>query len=136
MSKLLRPRWRGLCGYHKLVDANIPAASAYPGVDLFNEIPSNTLITRITHLGTFVGTGAAIGFVMWSLRRQKGDIYPYNAIKDLMGYGGQPLKLVDVPEIYPGQYFSVAGQNSDGANAYQIGVVILGEQGIWEYDNE
>lgn len=127
MSKGTRDRgWVRVRGYNKMYSGNI-AADGLNHIIVANECPSESLITIITHLGTYAGDLAAYGKCTWIAP----NFWPFHAQQDQLGTQGQPLELSDQIELNPGIAFSLSGVNADNV-VHAIGWVIRAEQGYYK----
>lgn len=126
-SGIKDPRWRRVRGFNKLVSGNIPANSLVP-VSVKIEVPSNNLITIITHLATYAESLAAFGAnkCAWIAP----NFFPFHYLTDQLGQQWMPFELSDPIELSAGISYSLSGTNGDVVD-HQIGWVLRGEQGYY-----
>ncbi len=72
------------------------------------------------------GDPTAFGQVTWEIRKNGLGVYPYNAIKDQIGYSAQVQKTQDI-YFNGGDVLEVVATNASGVSAYNIGARILFE---------
>ena len=72
------------------------------------------------------GDAAAFGQVTWEIRKNGLGIYPYNAIKDQIGYSAQVEKTQPM-YFNGGDLLEVVATNASGVSAYNVGARIVFE---------
>lgn len=72
------------------------------------------------------GDAGAFGQVTWEIRRNGLGIYPYNAIKDQIGYSAQVEKTQPI-YFNGGDILEVVATNASGTTAYNVGARIIFE---------
>lgn len=135
MAKKITKRWVLVNGFQKQVSANVPANTLSP-IDLLSPviIPSLTLILKLKAINNYISTSGVSSPTGWGFVSWFTPFSNYTQILDQMGGQGQPLNVVDEPELSPGQTLFIRAKNTDPANAYTAGMILRGELGYYLYE--
>lgn len=75
---------------------------------------------RITHFANYLVDASGWTYITWSIRRNGIGVYPYNAVKDQIGYSAQ-VEAIQPIEFRGGDLFELVGINAHGATNYVVG---------------
>jgi len=72
-------------------------------------VPANSKLF-VTHFGNYIKEFDAWGHITWIFKKNGSPIYPYNAIKDQLGWGAM-LRELSAVEVAGGDLFTIDIKN-------------------------
>ncbi len=98
---------KNIVPFDENLSADVAAATTH---EIFRlQVPANAKLF-ITHFGNYIKEFDAWGSITWIFKKNGSPIYPYNEIKDQLGWGAM-LRVLSAVEVPGGDLFTIDIKN-------------------------